>query len=160
MCHEDHLAEAPLFDDSIQIQELIHRGVGVAGWFVGLTPPEKIERDHVTRRPEIGNEAVVKVQIIWKAMHEDDRWPLACILSHVNPVLISLYEAFSIVHLLSCLLSTPSRSSVRDSWFHILFLLFKPFATSEFCRGRDLKCERSRLDLSGARIGGNNDATR
>jgi hypothetical protein len=76
--------------------KVIFRGVGIAKGLVGVTPPEKIKGNYMTERPEMGNEAVVKMQIIRKAMHEDDRRLLTCIFSHINAILISLHEGFSI----------------------------------------------------------------
>jgi hypothetical protein len=41
------------------------------------------------------------MKVVWKAVHQNDRRLLTCILSGVNAVSVSLYQLFSEIHLLS-----------------------------------------------------------
>src|SRR5262245_47670459 len=98
MRHQDDLSELQLLDHGVQVSLLILSGVRVARRLIRRPPPEKIKCHYSTRRRKIGKKAVVKMKIVWKAMHQNDRRFGAVILSGVNAVLASLYKMFLELH--------------------------------------------------------------
>jgi len=98
MRHKDNSSKLQSLDHGVQISLLILSGVRIARRFIRRPPPEKIKCHYSTRRRQIGNKAIVKVKIVWKAMHQNDRRFGARILSGVNAVLVSLYKMFLELH--------------------------------------------------------------
>ncbi len=99
MCHQDHCSKLQLLDHRVQVALLILSRVWVARWLIGTAPPQKIKKHYSARRRKKGNKAIIKMKIVGKTMHQDDRRFFTCILSRVNPVLTSLHEMFREVHL-------------------------------------------------------------
>lgn len=98
MCYEDNLSKPQLLDHGVQVHLLILSGVRIAERLIRRSPSEKIKCHNSTRRREIRNKAIIKMKVVWKAMHQNDRRLLTRILSGVNAVLVSLYKLFSELH--------------------------------------------------------------
>src|SRR5436305_7992 len=84
VCYQHNFFEFELLNHSLQIQRLIAGCIGVSGRFLRFPPPEKIKGHDPARGSEPGNETVVEMQIVWKAMHQDDGWLFPWILTRVD----------------------------------------------------------------------------
>src|SRR5262245_37647465 len=93
MRHKDNLSELQLLDHGVQVSLLIFCGVRIAKRLIRRPPPEKIKCHYSTRR-QIGEKAIIKMKIVWEAMHQNNRRFGARILSGVNVVLASLDKMF------------------------------------------------------------------
>jgi len=94
MRHKYNSPEPQSLDHGVQISLLILSGVRIARRLIRRPPPEKIKCHYSTRRRQVGKKAIIKMKIVWEAMHQNDRRLLTRIFSGVNAVLVSLYKLF------------------------------------------------------------------
>src|SRR5215472_14633587 len=73
-------------------------GIRIAERLIRSTPPKKIKGNDSTRWREKRIQAVVKVQVVRQAMHQDDRRFLSRIFSNEDPMFIPLYESLLVSH--------------------------------------------------------------
>jgi hypothetical protein len=92
------MLQPQLSNDGIQFPDLVGSGIRIAGGFVRSTPPKKIKGNDSTRWREIRNQTVVEVEVVWEAMHQNDRRFLSRMISNVDPMLIPLYESLLVDH--------------------------------------------------------------
>src|SRR6266536_534443 len=81
---------------SVVGSHLIGCGVGIPGGLLGGTPSKKIEGHDPACGSEPGKQSVVKMQIVWKAMHQDDGRLLAWILTRVDVIGTALDDMFRV----------------------------------------------------------------
>src|SRR5258708_8852223 len=81
VCDQHDVFEFELLNDGIEIQCLICGGIGVSGGFGRFPPPKKIKRHDPARGDQPGKETIVEMQIVWKAMHQDNGGALPRILT-------------------------------------------------------------------------------
>ncbi len=98
VCHQDNRPQLQLLDHSFQVSLLIIGRICIPTRLVRRTPPEKIKGHHSARR-EVRDETIIKMKVIWKAVHQNDRRLFTRILSDVNAVFTSRYELFCEIHL-------------------------------------------------------------
>src|SRR3989454_5295803 len=94
--HKHHLLELQLFNHCIDVPHLIRCCVGIPGWFIRGAPPKKIKRHDPARGREPGDETIVEMQIVWKAMHQENWGIFPWILSCRDVIGTSLYDMFSV----------------------------------------------------------------
>src|SRR6266487_4137689 len=94
--HQHHLLEVQLLNHGVEVPHLIRCGVGVPGGLIRFSPSEKIKRHDPARVDQPGKETVVEMQIIWKAMHQDDGWLFPWILTRIHVIGTALYDMFSV----------------------------------------------------------------
>src|SRR5260370_13961597 len=82
--HQHNLFKFELLNDGVEIQRLIRGGIGVSGGFVRFPPPEKIKGPDPARARDPGTMAIIKIHIVWAAMHQDHRGLLHRTLSRVE----------------------------------------------------------------------------
>src|SRR5947199_7897865 len=92
--HQHHLLEMQLLNDGVEVPHLIGCGVGVPDGLIGSSPPKKIKGHDPACGSEPGKQSVVKMQIVWKAMHQDDGRLLAWILTRVDVIGTALDDMF------------------------------------------------------------------
>ena len=97
MCHKNNLFKSQLFYDGVEVSLLILGRIGIIRGLVRSSPTKKIEGDYSTGE-KMRNEPVIKMKIVWKAVHQNDGGLLARILANVNTVLISSYSMLQEVH--------------------------------------------------------------
>lgn len=87
VCDGHAPTDAELAEDLAEVIGLGARCVGVPGRFVRLAPAEEIEGDHAaTGAGKRGNEQVVEVQVVGKAVQQHDGRVGPRIVTCVNPV--------------------------------------------------------------------------
>ena len=70
MRHQHDLLHPQGIKDRLQIPFLLFGGVGVVRWFIRSSPAQKVEGDDLTIT-QIRDQAIVDVQVIGEAVHED-----------------------------------------------------------------------------------------
>jgi hypothetical protein len=96
--YERHVVQLQLADDGIQIAGLVHGRVGIFPGLVRGTPAQEIERDDTPRRAQVWDETVMKMEIVGEPVQEEDRWLLPRIIPRVDPVPVTIYPHFLVVH--------------------------------------------------------------
>src|SRR5881392_2717411 len=94
--HQHHLSEVQLLNHGIDVPHLIRCGVGVPGGFLRGAPPKKIKRHDPARGSEPGEETIVEMQSVWKAVHQDDGRLLPWILPRIDVIGTTLYDMFGV----------------------------------------------------------------
>jgi hypothetical protein len=75
---------------------LICCSVGIPGGLIGSAPAEKIKGHDPARGREPGKETVIEMQIVWKAMYQDDGGSFTWILTRVDAIGAALYHVFCV----------------------------------------------------------------
>ncbi|SRR5260221_8115962 len=94
--HQHDVFEFELLNDGIEIQCLIRGGIGVSGGFIRFSPPKKIKRHDPARGDQPGKQTIVEMQIVWKAMHQDNGRSFPWILTRVDVRRAALYDMFCV----------------------------------------------------------------
>src|SRR4029450_941353 len=63
-------------------------------------PAEKIENHNSARRREKGYKTIIEMEIVWEAVHQNDRRFGARVFSRIDAELSSMHRVFSELHLL------------------------------------------------------------
>ncbi len=94
--HQHHLLQVQLLNHGVEVPHLICCGVGIASRFIRFSPSEKIKGHDPAGGDQPGKQTIVEMQIVWKAMHQDDGWLLPWILTRVDVIGAALYEVFCV----------------------------------------------------------------
>src|SRR6266516_8143766 len=91
------LLQVQLLNEGVEVPHLIRCGVGIASGLIRFAPAEKIKgHDPACGSDQPGKQAIVKMQIVWKAMHQDDGRLLAWILTRVDVIGTALDDMFRV----------------------------------------------------------------
>src|SRR6266487_1168342 len=90
------LLEMQLLNDGVEVPHLIGCGVGIASGLIRFAPAEKIKGHDPARGDQPGKQAIVEMQIVWKAMQQDDGGLLARILTRVDVIGTALDDMFRV----------------------------------------------------------------
>src|SRR5947199_635484 len=96
VCDQHDLLKFELRNDGVEVPHLIGCGVGILGGLIGSSPTKKVKRHDPARGREPGKQTVVEMQIVWKAMHQDDSWLLPWILTRIQVIGATLYDMLSV----------------------------------------------------------------
>src|SRR5258708_4102622 len=90
------LLQVQLLNDGVEVPHLIGCGVGIASGLIRFAPSEKIKGHDPARGDQPGKQAIVEMQIVWKAMHQDDRWLLSGMFTGVDMIGTALDDMFRV----------------------------------------------------------------
>src|SRR5258708_25021737 len=93
---QQDLLQVQLLNDGVEVPPLIGCGVGIASGLIRFAPAEKIKGHDPARGDQPGKQAIVEMQIVWKAMHQDDGWLLAGIFTRVDMIGTALDDMFRV----------------------------------------------------------------
>src|SRR5258708_7397554 len=94
--HQHHLLKVQLLHHGVEVPHLIGCGVGIASRFLRFSPAEKIKGHDPVCGSEPGKQAIVEMQIVWEAMHQDNGRLLAWILTRVDVIGTALDDMFRV----------------------------------------------------------------
>src|SRR6266545_4772998 len=114
--NQDYLPQVQRLHHTVQVPFLIVGGVWISEWFVRRAPSEEIEGHHSAGCRDKRHKTIIEVEIIWKAVHQNNDRFRASIFTRVDAVLSSRHKVFSEVHLHStlCDLNIRSRSDQSE----------------------------------------------
>jgi hypothetical protein len=94
--YQHYLLEVQLLNHGVEVQRLIVGCIGIASRFRRFPPSEKIKGHDPAGGDQPGKQTIVEMQVIWKAMHQDDGGLLPWILTRVEVRGAALYEVFCV----------------------------------------------------------------
>src|SRR6266568_4804636 len=94
--YQHHLLEVQLLNHGVEVPHLICCGIGIASRFIRFSPSEKIKGHDPAGGDQPGKQTIVEMQIVWKAMHQDDGRPFPWILTRINVIGTALYDMFRV----------------------------------------------------------------
>ena len=88
--NHDYLAQVQRPHHTVQIPFLIVNNIWISDWLVRRAPAEKIEGHRSAGCRDTRHQTIVEVEIIWKAVHQNNGWFRTSIFTRVDAVLPSL----------------------------------------------------------------------
>jgi hypothetical protein len=84
--HQHHRTELQVPDDRVEVADLVNGRVRVAGRLVGPSPAQEVERHHPSTFSEERDNAVVQVEVVGEAVHQNDSRLGPRVVPHVEAV--------------------------------------------------------------------------